>query len=76
MKNNSQKKSTPFALFFKEKRRELRITQNELAERAGVGLRFIRDVEQGKKTIRLDTVNQVLALFGSRAAPMRIRKDQ
>jgi y4mF family transcriptional regulator len=76
MKNNSLKESTPFALFFKEKRRELRITQNELAERAGVGLRFIRDVEQGKKTIRLDTVNQVLALFGSRAAPMRILKDQ
>jgi y4mF family transcriptional regulator len=76
MKNNSLKESTPFALFFKEKRRELRITQKELAERACVGLRFIRDVEQGKKTIRLDTVNQVLALFGSRAAPMPILKDQ
>jgi y4mF family transcriptional regulator len=76
MKNNIEKKSTPFALFFKEKRRELGITQNELAQRAGVGLRFVRDVEQGKKSIRLDTVNQVLALFGSQAAPVRIIKDK
>jgi transcriptional regulator, y4mF family len=75
MKNKIEKKSTPFALFFKEKRRELGITQNELAQRAGVGLRFIRDVEQGKKSIRLDTVNQVLSLFGSQAAPVRIVKD-
>jgi y4mF family transcriptional regulator len=76
MKNNRVKESTAFALFFKERRRELKITQTELAQRAGVGLRFIRDVEQGKKSIRLDTVNQVLALFGSQAAPVRIVKEQ
>jgi y4mF family transcriptional regulator len=70
MKKNPIKESTPFAYFFKEKRRELGITQNELAQRAGVGLRFIRDVEQGKKSLRLNTVNQVLALFGSQAAPV------
>jgi transcriptional regulator, y4mF family len=75
MKNTPKKESTPFAHFFKEKRRELGITQNELAQRAGVGLRFIRDVEQGKKSLRLNTVNQVLALFGSQAAPVRIVKD-
>jgi y4mF family transcriptional regulator len=69
------KESTPFAHFFKEKRRELKITQNELAQRAGVGLRFVRDVEQGKKSLRLNTVDQVLALFGSQAAPVRIVKD-
>ena len=40
------------------------LTQNELARRAGVGLRFVRDLEQGKPTVRLDKVNQVLALFG------------
>ena len=33
--------------------------------RAGVGLRFVRELEQGKKTLRLDKVNQVLALFGA-----------
>lgn len=51
--------------FIKEKRKQLKITQVELAERAGVGLRFIRELEQGKQTVRLDKVNQVLALFGT-----------
>jgi hypothetical protein len=36
-----------------------------LAERAGVGLRFVRELEQGKQTVQLDKVNQVLSLFGS-----------
>jgi y4mF family transcriptional regulator len=53
------------AKFIKEKRKQLNITQPELAERAGVGLRFIREVEQGKQSVRMDKVNQVLALFGS-----------
>lgn len=48
----------------KVKRKELRLTQEELALNAGVGLKFIRDLEQGKKTLRLDKVNDVLALFG------------
>lgn len=51
--------------FIKEKRKQLKITQVELAERAGVGLRFIRELEQGKQTVRLDKVNQVLVLFGT-----------
>lgn len=51
--------------FIKEKRRQLKLTQPELAERAGVGLRFVRELEQGKQSVRLDKVNQVLALFGS-----------
>lgn len=45
-------------------RKQAGITQVELAERAGVGLRFVRDLEQGKTTVRLDKVNQVLALLG------------
>ncbi len=51
-------------LFVKQKRKELKLTQEELASNAGVGLRFVRDLEQGKKTLRLDKVNDVLALFG------------
>jgi y4mF family transcriptional regulator len=51
--------------FIKEKRKQLKLTQPELAERAGVGLRFVRELEQGKQSLRLDKVNQVLALFGS-----------
>ncbi len=51
--------------FIKEKRKQLNLTQPELAERAGVGLRFVRELEQGKQSVRLDKVNQILALFGS-----------
>ncbi|SFH35368.1 type II toxin-antitoxin system Y4mF family antitoxin [Pedobacter insulae] len=50
--------------FVKQKRKELKLTQIELALNAGVGLNFIRDFEQGKKTLRLDKVNDVLSLFG------------
>lgn len=50
--------------FVKKKRKAVRLTQPEMAEKAGVGLRFIRELEQGKETLRLDKVNQVLRLFG------------
>lgn len=59
--------------FLKAKRRGLGLTQRDLADRAGVGLRFIRDLEQGKSTLRLDKVNQVLALFGHRMEPVAFR---
>ena len=48
----------------KKMRQAAGLSQVELAERAGVGLRFVRELEQGKTTVRLDKVNQVLALFG------------
>ncbi len=57
-------------VFVKTKRKAVRLTQPELAEKAGVGLRFIRKLEQGKKTLRLDKVNQVLRLFGSELGPV------
>jgi len=50
--------------YVKQKRKELKLTQQDLALYAGVGLRFVRDLEQGKNTLRLDKVNDVLALFG------------
>lgn len=50
--------------FTKDNRTRLGLTQEQLAEKAGVGLRFIREMEQGKETLRIDKVNQVLALFG------------
>ena len=53
------------ASFVKERRKQLKLTQTELAMRAGVGLRFVRELEQGKSTLRLDKVNQVLTLFGA-----------
>jgi y4mF family transcriptional regulator len=57
--------------FVKRKRKELGITQAELAERAGVGLRFLRELEQGKPTLRLDKVNQLLDMFGYQMIPAR-----
>jgi y4mF family transcriptional regulator len=60
----------------KTKRKELSLTQEELADRAGVGLRFIREMEQGKETLRLDKVNQVLSLFGYKLVPGRINYEE
>lgn len=55
----------------KRKRKTYGLTQTELSERSGVGLRFIREMEQGKKTLRMDKVNQVLALFGEELGPVK-----
>lgn len=54
--------------FVKERRKLLKLTQPELAEKAGVGLRFLRELEGGKETLRIDKVNQVLKLFGHHLA--------
>ncbi len=59
----------------KERRKALGMTQAALADRAGVGLRFVRDLEQGKESLRLDKVNQVLALFGHRMGPVPFRVE-
>jgi y4mF family transcriptional regulator len=59
------------AKFVKEKRNAVKLTQPELALKAGVGLRFLRDLEQGKKTLRMDKVNQVLSMFGHQLGPVQ-----
>ena len=56
--------------FIKEKRKSAALTQPELAEKAGVGLRFVRELEQGKETLRMDKVNQLLRLFGHELGPV------
>ena len=55
--------------FIKEERKKAGLTQEEFAIRSGLGLRFIRELEQGKETVRLDKVNQALAMFGKEAVP-------
>jgi len=65
----------PLIQFVKAKRKAIGLTQHDLADRAGLGLRFIRDLEQGKETLRLDKVNVVLALFGHRMAPAPYRPE-
>ena len=55
--------------YIKEERKKAGLTQEEFAMRAGLGLRFVRELEQGKETVRLDNVNQALAMFGKEAVP-------
>ncbi|MFZ2341197.1 MAG: type II toxin-antitoxin system Y4mF family antitoxin [Bacteroidales bacterium] len=62
--------------FLKEKRKKLKLTQLQLAEKAGVGLRFVRDIEQGKTTLRMDKVNQVLKLFGQELGPQPVNREK
>ena len=57
------------AKFVKEQRKQLGLTQEEFALRSGLGLRFVRELEQGKETVRMDKVNQALAMFGMEAVP-------
>ena len=51
--------------YLKQQRKQTNLTQEELAAKAGVGLRLVREIEQGKTTMRMDKVNQILALFGA-----------
>ncbi len=68
--------SLPINEFVKTKRKELRLTQKELADKAGVGLRFIRELENAKPSLQLNKVNQVLMLFGFEvgAVPLNRKK--
>ncbi len=61
--------------FVKERRKMLHLTQPDLAEKAGVGLRFVRELEAGKQTLRIDKVNQVLKLFGHHLEPVATTKQ-
>ena len=65
---------TELSKFVIEKRKEYGLTQIELSQKSGVGLRFIRDLEQGKKTLRLDKVNQVLSMFGAEVGVVAINQ--
>lgn len=61
--------------FIKYHRKKHGFTQEELAVKAGVGIRFIRELEKGKETLQLDKVNHVLSLFGSGLAPTKRHVD-
>ncbi len=59
-----------FKVFIRKRRKEEGLTQRQLAEMAGVGLRFVREIEQGKESLRVDKVNVVLKLFGKKLGPV------
>lgn len=63
------------AEFVKTERKKAGLTQEEFAIRSGLGLRFVRDLEQGKPTVRMDKVNQALAMFGMTAVPGHMERD-
>jgi y4mF family transcriptional regulator len=59
------------ATFVKARRKEVNLTQEEFAERAGVALTVIRKIEQGKTNLNMDKVNLVLQMFGHILAPIK-----
>jgi y4mF family transcriptional regulator len=65
----------PVSKFVRSRRAKLGYTQEELAQRVGVGLRFIRELETGKATLRMDKVNQVLNYFGAELAPQPLSRE-
>jgi y4mF family transcriptional regulator len=58
------------AAFVKERRTQVKMTQEEFADRSGVALTVIRKIEQGKTNMNLDKVNLVLSMFGHELAPV------
>ena len=64
------------AEFIKQSRKSAGLTQEQFAMRSGLGLRFVRELEQGKQTVRMDKVNRALAMFGMVAVPGRIEKGE
>ena len=67
--------SNTLSSYVKEMRKPFGLTQVDLAAKSGVGLRFVRELEQGKETLRLDKVNQVLLLFGQEIGPVPIQRE-
>ena len=61
--------------YIKTERKKAGLTQEQFAMRSGLGLRFVRELEQGKETVRLDKVNQALAMFGKEAVPGEMERD-
>lgn len=62
--------------FVRLKRKQLGLTQVMLADKAGVGLRFVRELETDKPTLQMDKVNLVLMLFGAELGPVPLNREK
>jgi y4mF family transcriptional regulator len=71
-----KKCANPIAIFVREKRKYLGYTQDEFAKRVGVNLRFLKELELGKKTLRMDKINQILHYLGSQVGPIEYRDEE
>ncbi len=69
-------KMNKLSQFVKTRRKSLGLTQEDVSFKAGVGLRFVRDLEQGKKSLQMDKVNQILSLFGHELGPIQSERDE
>jgi predicted transcriptional regulator len=67
--------SNPVANFVREHRKYLGYTQEIFAKRVGVNLRFLKELELGKETLKMDKVNQVLNYLGARLSPEKYREE-
>lgn len=65
---------TQLAKYVKQMRKQFGLTQVDLSRKSGVALRFVRELVEGKKTLRLDNVNQVLTLFGAEMASAKTKR--
>lgn len=63
--------SGEIANFVRSQRKSLGYTQIEFSKRVGVGVRFLKELELGKRSLRLDKVEQVLNYFGYSLRPVR-----
>lgn len=64
----------PLSEFVKERRKEVNLTQEEFAERAGVALTVVRKIEQGKTNLNMEKVNLILSMFGHELAPVNTKE--
>ncbi len=71
-----KKNKSDISKFVQTRRKQIKLTQQEMAIKAGVGLRFVRDLEQGKTTMRIDKVNDVLILFGATLGIVAIDREK
>lgn len=73
---NSWNRQNALANFLRKRRKQAGLTQVELSDITGAGLRFIRDWEQGKPNLMTDKVNQVLAFFGHELSVKQIEHEE
>lgn len=66
------KKKNDISTFIQTERKKLGLSQQEFAEKSGLGLRFVKELEQGKSTVRLDKVSQALDYLGASLKPVPI----